>query len=233
MPRNESTRIYVRTAEDQFGRLFWVNNNQPNDMLLGAYGLNGQPATITYEFPERLHVAGEPGARRFLYDEASPVDLKLDHFACHPDGTFLAKARSSAPPFYSHFENVGAPLNRASPRFLEVLVVTDVLQRYVSIPGQPKNPNVCFQFDPACILELHMSFSGIDYDLEGEIGATVQPGQTALAARLRSGSLKGLILAIPHAISAEASAARPPGTLLDFCWPIGPGPWKHKTFILN
>ena len=86
MPRNEPTRVYVRTADKQFAWLLWVHNNRPNEMLLGAYGLDGHPAIITYEFPERVHTRGEPRELKFHYEEASPVHLNIDHFTCHADG---------------------------------------------------------------------------------------------------------------------------------------------------
>jgi hypothetical protein len=112
MPQNEPTRIYVRTADDQFGRLLWVHNNRPNEMLLGAYGLDGYSATITYGFPEQIYTKGESRELKFRYEEASPVRIKVDHFTCHADGTFHAKSRDSEV-LYSQVEYLGEALGPA------------------------------------------------------------------------------------------------------------------------
>lgn len=162
MPQSEPTRVYVQTANDQFGRLLWVHNNRPNEMLLGAYGLDGHSATITYEFPEQIHTQGESRKLRLLYKEASPVRVKVDHFTCHADGTFHAKARNSKM-LYSQVEHLGEPLGRASPPFLRVLVVSDKLHRYESITGEPKKPHIWFRAAPESILVMNLVFSGVNY----------------------------------------------------------------------
>ena len=130
--RNQATRVYVRTADDQFGRWLWVQNNRPNEMLLGAYGLDGHPATITHEFPERLYTRGDPREIDFRYKEASSVQLRIDHFTCHADRRFHAKARESEV-LYSQVERLGQALGPTSPPFLRVLVVSDRLSRYTNI----------------------------------------------------------------------------------------------------
>jgi hypothetical protein len=233
MGLKEPTRIYVRTAIDRFGRLLWVHNNRPNEMLLGAYGLDGQPATITHQFPEQVHTRGEPREMKFHYEEASPVDVKIDHFTCHADGTFHAKARDSRV-LYSQVEHIGEALGRASPPFLRLLVVSDKLGRYVGIPGKPKKPHVWFQAEGEAIFAMNLVFSGVDYPLElATLRTMVSRGRDAGGTVLVSGTLKGVVWGNPRRMSAEGAAARPPGTMIAFSWSRGPGRWGMKAFILN
>jgi hypothetical protein len=233
MPRNEPTRVYVRTADKQFARLLWAHNNRPNEMLLGAYGLDGHPAIITYEFPERVHTKGEPREIKFRYEEASPVHLKIDHFTCHADGRFHAKAQESDV-LYSQVEHFGEALGPASPPFLRVLVVSDRLSRYTRITGEPKKPHVWFQAHPESILAMNFVFSGVHYPLEqGALATMASRGRDAAGIVLVSGTLKGIVWGNPRQISDEAVIARPPGTLLAFSWPRGARRWGFKAFILN
>ncbi len=233
MPRNEPTRVYVRTADQEFRRLLWVHNNRPNEMLLGAHGLDGHPATITHEFPERLHTRGELREIKFCYEEASSVQFKIDHFTCHADGRFHAKARKSEV-LYSQVEQLGEALGPASPPFLRVLVVSDTLYRYTGIRGEPKTPHVWFRADPESFLAMNLVFAGVHYPLEQAALATMAGrGRNAAGTVLVSGTLKGVVWGNPRHISEEASAARPPGTILAFSWLRGPGRWGIKAFILN
>jgi len=202
-------------------------------MLLGAYGLDGRPATITHEFPERVHTRGEPREIKFRYEEASPVDVKIDHFTCHADGTFHAKARDSEV-LYSQVEHIGEALGPASPPFLRLLVVSDKLCRYVTISGEPKKPHVWFQADGEAILPVNLVFSGVKYPLEpATLRTMVSRGRSAGGTVLVSGTLKGVVWGNPRQMSAEGGAARPPGTMIAFSWSRGPGRWGIKAFILN
>ena len=233
MPGSQPTRLYIRTSEEQFGRFLWVCNNRPNEMLLGAYGLSGHPAVITHEFPEKSYTKGESRVLDFHYHEASAVDLKIDHFTCHADGRFHAKARQSKP-LYSHVEHLGNALGSTSPPFLRVLAVSDRLCRYASITAQPKKPHVWFQANPESILAMNLVFSGIDFPLEhAALGTIARRGRDAAATTLVSGTLKGVVWGNPREMSEEASTNRPPGTVLCFSWPRGPGRWGYKAFILN
>jgi len=202
-------------------------------MLLGAYGLDGHLATITYEFPERIHSRGEPREIKFRYEEASPVRVKIDHFTCHADGTFHAKARDSEV-LYSQVEHAGEALGPASPPFLRVLVVSDKLCRYTSIPAEPKKPHVWFRADPEAILAMNLVFSGVNYPLEHAALATMASrGRDAAGTVLVSGTLKGVLWGNPRQMSEDGSTARPPGTVLAFSWLRGPERWGFKAFILN
>jgi len=223
----------VRTADKQFARLLWIHNNRPNEMLLGAYGLDGHPAIITYELPERVHTRGEPRELKFRYEEASPVHLKINHFTCHADGRFHAKAQESEV-LYSQVEHLGEALGPASPPFLRVLVVSDRLSRYTSITREPKKPHVWFQAYPESILAMDLVFSGVRYPLEqGALDAMSSRGRDAAGTVLVSGTLKGVLWGNPRQMSEEGAAARPPGTLLAFLWPRGAGRGVVKAIILN
>ena len=231
--RNQATRVYVRTADDQFGRLLWVQNNRPNEMLLGAYGLDGHPATITHEFPERLYTRGDPREIDFRYKEASSVQLRIDHFTCHADGRFHAKARESEV-LYSQVERLGQALGPTSPPFLRVLVVSDRLSRYTNIRTEPKMPHVWFRADPESFLAINLVFAGVHYPLEQAALATMASrGRTAAGTVIASGTLKGVVWGNPRQMSEQASAARPPGTIVAFSWSRGPERWGFKAFILN
>jgi hypothetical protein len=225
--------LYVKRTEAEFGKLLWVHNNKPNEMLLGAYGLDGRPASITHEFPEHFYARGESRTFKIRYEGAALVGVKIDHFTCHADGTFHAKARESEV-LYSQIERTGRPLGRESPPFLRVLVVSDQLARYAAISKKPVAPHVWFSAQPDRCLVINMVFSGVQYPLEQPALATIAGrGKNAVGTVLVSGSLKGLIWGTEQEMSADIAASRPPGTLFSFQWSRGVNRWGYKTFILN
>ena len=227
------SRLYIRSPDGQYAKLLWVHNFRPNEMLLGFYSLNGGPATITYEFPEKEIEAGDRGPFSFKYKDASRVTEALDHFTCHADGTFHAKSRGDEP-VYSHVERRAEPTGPATPPFLDILVISDIVSRYAFSRDEPKNPNVWYDALPGGILVLNCLFSGADYPVEREaLGAMASRNRTSGAVILSSGTLKGAIWGGPSAIPHEAAANRPQATIVVFAWPRAAGNRGSKAFILN
>jgi hypothetical protein len=203
-------------------------------MLLGAYSLFGEPATITYEFPEHHCSAKDTGSSLdFRYADAQQVETPIDHFTCHADGRFHAKTRDDAE-LYAHVEQRGEALSPDTGPFLDVLVVSDVVARYQRIESAPKAPHVWMQTVPEAIISLNCLFAGADYPIQRDaVLSMARRGRNAGAVLLVSGTIYGAVWGRPREISDEARKTRPNGTLLVFRWPRENDEWGLKAFILN
>jgi hypothetical protein len=202
-------------------------------MLLGGYSLEGKPATITHEFPEIRHSPGDPSTSRVNWADATPVSLPVDHFTCHADGRFHAKARCG-PLLYEHIEHAPAPLGPDSPVFLDVLIISDVVSKYAVITSPPKYPHVWFQVPQSGTVSLNAIFSGARFPLVGEALASISAsGRTEGTVGLRAGTLQGIVWGSPRPVPPEAAKGRPPGTIFMFHWRRGARIVGLKGFVLN
>lgn len=233
-PARESTRLYIKPHGASFARLLWVRNHQPNEMMLGIYGRDGGPATITHEFPERVLTAGESGLFHWNWDQAEQVSIPLDHFSCHVDGRFHLKKLGGGPDPYSHNESQTEPLGPDSGVFLNLIVVSDRLSSYSAINGVPKYPNVWVEATPDATLGLKCLFAGVNCALESRgIGVAAARPMGAGVVVITSSTLKGVVVASPFPLSADAERTRPRGTLIIFRWPREDRSEGHKAFMLS
>lgn len=168
MAKRSPTRLYIRSHRSEWARLFWVHNNKPNEMLLGAHSLDGGPGRITHEFPERQWTAGASDATmKVTWSEATAVDQEIDHFTCHADGLFHARTKNGTE-LHAHIEQRAEPLGPNTSTFLDVIVAADAVSRYRVIDEKPKYPHVWVQAPEGCCLTLNCLFSGANYPLENE-----------------------------------------------------------------
>lgn len=232
MTSRDAPRIYVKSVGSAFARLFWFKSNRPNELLLGAYSLNGTPASITHEFPEKGWSPGDPSEMDVHWSEATSVCLPIDHFTCHADGRFHAKTHQGKP-LYSHHEQ-GSPLGPDSPVFLDLIIASDVISKYRVLNSPPKYPHVWFQASPDATLSLNAIFSGARYPILDDAIRTgrARPGMSG-GVVMTSGTIQCVIWGAPLSISAEARSLRPPGTLFVFQWRRGGRTVGAKSFILN
>lgn len=201
-------------------------------MMLGAYSLEGSIATITHEFPEIQHSPGDPPTTNVKWADASPIQIPVDHFTCHADGSFHLKARNG-PVLYSHRESSPGPLGPDAPVFLDVTITSDLASRYATIDGRPKRPHVWFEVPSRSVATLTALFSGINYPLKAEaVGWMAASGKDLSAVTLRSGSFQAVVWGRPIPMSAEAEEARPPGTIFMFHWKRGSSTVGLKAFVL-
>jgi len=229
----DSTRLYLRTAAGQFARLLWVRNHRPNEMLLGFYGLDGGPPSITHEFPERIIGANESGPFKIMYEDATPVAIELDHFSCHADGRFHLKRRGGDVR-YSHNERHSEPLGPETSVFLDLIVASDRVDAYKAIEGEPKLPHVWVDGGVETSIVLKCLFSGATYASEPRaLASAIRRPQGAGLVTLTSSSLKGAVVASTLPLPVESRVAKPPGTLLLFRWPRDAAGTGVKSFILR
>ena len=233
MSKRSATRFYLRQPAGGFSRLFWIQSPRANEMLLGAYSLQGDPATITHEFPELRHSPGESKTGTLKWADAQPLALPVDHFTCHADGRFHLKARVGST-LYSHIEEGAAPLGPKSPVFLDVIITSDIVSKYATAAGAPKYPHVWFQMPVHGVISLNAMFSGVEYPLMADALSWIAAGgRTEGAIPLRAGEFQAMVWGSPLPISPEAAASRPPGTLFMFQWRRGPETVGLKAFILG
>lgn len=233
MRRSESTRLYIRANGGQYARLLWVRNNRPNEMLLGFYGLDGRPARVVREFPERIISPEDTGPYHFKWTDAPAIDIPLDHFSCHADGRFHLKRRRGGV-LYSHDERHATPLGPDTDVFLDLIVVSGPIHSYAVIEGDPTPPNAWIEGPPDATVGLKCLFAGINYPVEDRALRILTGRSTPGAAvRLESGTLKGMIVASTFPLPEEAAAAHPGGTTITFRWQRDERLEGYKSFVLR
>jgi hypothetical protein len=232
MASREATRFYIKPSAGSFAKLFWFKSNRPNELLLGGYSLNGTPATITHEFPEKRWSPRDPSQMDVHWIEATPVATPIDHFTCHADGRFHAKSRRGKQ-LYSHHEQ-GQPLGPSSPVFLDVIIASDVISKYATLNSEPKRPHAWLQTSADMTISLNAVFAGIRYPIVNEVVRTGagNPGKCA-GVVMASAMLQCAVWGRSLPISTEAMNARPPGTLFIFQWKRGNRTMGAKAFVLN
>ncbi len=232
MAARNTTRFYVKSAANTFARLFWFKSNRLNELLLGAYSLDGTPATVTHEFPEKRWSSGDPSEMDIEWAEATSVFLPIDHFTCHADGRFHAKMRGGTP-LYTHVEH-GMSLGPDSPVFLDLLIASDVISKYKTLASSPKTPHAWFQACPDVTLSLNAIFCGARYPIVSELIRTGRAqARTFGGVVMRSGWVQCAVWGVPLSIHVEALTARPQGTLFGFQWRRGSHAVGAKLFVLN
>jgi hypothetical protein len=227
----EPTRLYVRSG-GQLARLLWVRNHRPNEMLLGFYGLNGAPAQVVREFPERRIGPGDSGPFSFKWTDATTVAIPLDHFSCHADGRFHLK-RQGGHVLYSHNERHATPLGPDSDVFLDLIVVSGPIQSYAPIAEEPRFPLVYVEGPPEATITLKCLFVGINHPVEPRaLAVAASRGRPTAVLSLVSSTIKGVLVSSIFPISAEAVLAHPGGTLAIFRWAREGRLAGYKGFVL-
>lgn len=233
MPKIKPTRLYLRTDSAEYRRLAWFHNNKPNEMLLGIYGLNGKPTLLRGMWPERELTSGDLGAVTYEWDQIVEVGTVLDHMTCHADGSFHVKT-SGGRLAYSQTMKRAEALGPDTGIFLELILISDLANKYEAIRHKPRKPHVWFDANPQHYLSLRGMFSGSNHPLEQDMAATMArfPGMHG-GLVLRSGTVKGILAGRPKEFPHSARAARPNGTILSFKFPVGDNRWHIKSLLLE
>jgi len=206
-------------------------------MLIGLYGLAGNPAVLRYMFSEYVLATSELAKVEYKYANAIKVDKRIDHITCHSDGRFHVKTRDEEEIYIQRMQRV-EPLGPNTPTFLHLMVISDIAARYAAIQRPLKLPYAFIQVGEDEIISLRGEFAGTNYPLEGNVLRTIsqvaggkpvaQPGIL-----LQSGTLKGILWGHPSRLMPEALAAKPKGTILSLNFPLADGKWLIKTFIFE
>ena len=191
MPRNLNTRVYGRPNGAGFIRLFWVRNHQPNEMLLGFYGVDGGPARVVAEFPEWRADTADRGPFKVMWADAAPTNIALDHFTCHADGSFHLKRRDGEL-LYSHKERHREPVGPDAGVFLDVSINTASLTAYMPSTDKPRPPHVWFASPATDSIGVKCLFAGANYPVEQRAPQIIshRRGRSA-AVVLESATIKG------------------------------------------
>jgi hypothetical protein len=223
-------RFYLKFPDGRFARLFWMKTNRKGELLLGAYSLDGSPATITHEFPERRWAKGDLPDMDVRYSEAATVSVPIDHFTYHADGEFHAKARGGNR-MYSHVER-DMPLSPDTPPFLTLVIASDLLSRYRHLDTPPKHPHVWMRIESDATLALNVTFAGARFPMAREAAIWMGRQQVTDGFVIRLGAVTAGIWGSPLSIASHAAQSRPPGTLFVFQWRRGQA-CGVKAFFLN
>ncbi|MGH8603828.1 MAG: hypothetical protein ACREXR_13950, partial [Gammaproteobacteria bacterium] len=227
------TRIYLQTEALQFRRLFWVQNNKPNEMLLGLYGFSGKPAVMAYMWPEYELEGTQLANMKYRFHDAIKVNQEIDHITCHADGRFHLKTKDRRTLYIQAMQRT-EPLGPDTPVFLEIILCSDLAENYAPVNGQVKFPHVWFGLAPDNYIALRGMFAGAHYDIERVMIDTMsqfscQHGGVVLI----SGTIKGVLMGHPKNGPSTAQPDRPRGSMLSFKFPVGDDKWHIKTFLFQ
>jgi hypothetical protein len=230
MPR--PTRGYLRTGESEFRAVLWAQNNRPDEMLFGLYGLTARTPILSRMWPERTVDAADMLNLRYNYDDGVRVGIPVDHLTCHVDGRFHVKTLAGSDVYIQAMQR-NQPLGANTPVFLDLILVSDRAEHYPVLRQKIKTPHVWFGVENNQYLAVRGMFSGVNYNLEGDMASTISQLGACVGISLVSGTLKGLLVGIPSNIPPEAKAARPRGTLLSLRFPVVSNQWHLKTFLFE
>lgn len=148
-----------------------------------------------------------------------------------PTAAFTLKTKSGDDLYIQAMQRA-QPLGPDTSIFLEVIICSDLASQYAV--KRTKYPNVWFGLETNECLALRAMFAGVNHDTERVMLATMAgfKGEHG-GVILTSGTLKGVIMGHPAALSADAAAKRRRGTLLSFKFPLGADKWHLKTFLLE
>ncbi len=161
-------RFYLNTAPDEFRSFVLMKEISPYNLLFMPCGLDrGQP-TMTIRYPDR--VVDTPNAElSWMYSEAQPTNVQVDHFTCHRDGRIHLKRRpGDGETLYSDIVRCDQPITAQTPRFFDAYVLGDRAAAYGSMSAQPKRPRIAFGVRLDEVVFIRARFSGVEYDLERE-----------------------------------------------------------------
>jgi hypothetical protein len=192
------TRLYLRTDGSHFRRLLWLQNNKPNEMLLGLYGFSGQPAVMQYLWPEYEFEDAQLHTVKYRFDDAQKVNQRIDHITCHADGRFHIKKKGGNPLYIQEMQRT-EPLGANTGLFLEFILHSDSIESYALVFGQPKNPHVCVDLEPNNCIVMRGMFAGVNHDVERVMLDTMtQFAGMHTGVTLTSGTIKGVVAFQAH-----------------------------------
>jgi len=226
--------VYLRTKEEEFRPLFWVQNNKPNEMLLGLYGVSATTPILRSMWPERTLETADLANVHYDWSSAVELGVPVDHITCHGDGRFHLKTRCGGDLYIQSMQRT-KPLGPNTSTFLELVLISDLAQHYTASTRPVKYPHVWFGINQDQYLALRGMFSGVNYNVEQDMLATMAQYQGQHGGIvLTSGTLKGVLMAHPKTLGEQArQTGRPRGTLLSLKFPVGPDIWHLKTFLFG
>ena len=207
------------------------HNIRPNEMILGVYGYDGQSATISHMWPD---VEGKPGLETkvsFKFNDAETVDLPLDHFTFHADGTFHAKV-SDSDSIYQYEVPLENPITSSSPPFLYALVLTNRAEKYQIVDEQVKFPHMWIGQKELETSLIKAIFYGSDYPLNLIKHVPKGEGSTG-AITWKSSTINGVIYSKMTDMPDNVYQNHPGGTIITFRFPLSKDRWLLKTFALK
>jgi hypothetical protein len=212
----------------------WFQNNKPNEMLLGVYGLLGGQSVLRYMWPEHEIGTGDLGKTfYFNYDEMQEVNYQVDHITCHADGTFHIKTKNHKP-IYTQEMKRSEPPGPNTNQFLEIIVYSDFATTYSALSKPTKTPFGFIEVQKDLCVSLRGIFSGTNYNLENEVlGSYSQLRASFIGGVITSGTIKSMLLAQPMEISGSAKQNRPKGTIVTVQFPLNKDKWRLKTFLFQ
>ena len=228
--RPSPTRVYLRTALNEYRRLFWVHNNKPNEMLLGLYGTSIETPILRYMWKEQELDTSELSKVDFLYEDAIEVNKSVDPIICHADGRIYVRTKKGEDLYAQTMQHI-EPSGPDTKVFLELTLVSDVARHYSSIDNTVKSPDVWFALSgEEYYINLRGMFAGANFDVKMIMPMFAGHHSSKV---LMSGALKGVLMGLSKKLEEEAMETRPRGTLLSFKFPVTEGRWHIKTFLFE
>jgi len=233
------TDLFVDRGNGDLAKIASFREYREYEMVLGFSGISSDNASLAYQYDDR--VVTKEGMKQFRtpYADAKATNLPVDHFTVHCEkgkfktGEFHLRVDYASKPV--HKVSIPPPLNKLSPKFLDFVILTDVISKYATSNDKPDSADVIFDARPEAIVTLRVRFSGVDFDLEGIIAAEefLLGKQMVGAVMLPGKTLKGGITVEIKSLSPEVFANRPTGTFVVMRFPNDDDSFLVKTFVFS
>lgn len=216
MAKRSKRRIYLRTADDRFAPVAWLQSGGDSELIFGFRGLSSPTPEYAARFPDREFSTAELLKAEHRYSEARPVGVEVDHFSFHANGQCHLARRRGVP----HSDAVfGGPIDETAGRFLDVVAFLDRADRYAAT-DQAKTPMLSLRVSPDAYLRLRINAFGAEAPAHEILRREVRD-----PARLRGFELSPFNASVEWSVSpplsVDVAAARPAGTFVLFRWLVG------------
>ncbi len=233
------TDLFIDRGNGDLAKIASFREYREYEMVLRFSGMSSDNASLAYQYEDRVITQEGMNQFRTSYAEAKATNLSVDHFTVHCErgkfktGEFHLRVDYGSKPV--HKVPIPPPLNELSPKFLDFVILTDVISKYATSNDKPDSADIIFDAGPKDIVTLRVRFSGVDFDLEGIIAAEefLLGKQIVGAVMLPGKTLKGGITVEIKTLSAEVLAKRPTGTFVVMRFPSDDNSFLVKTFVFS
>lgn len=241
-PRNV---FYINRGNSEYVRIASFSEYRENEMAFGFFGLNSEEeASYSYAYKDRDISKEDMLNLRINYSDAEEKrNILIDHFTVHnekpkqPKGMFHLNIVERGKRNRIHPVPLPPPINSSTPEFLDFIMLTDILSKYIKSPEEPTSRDFVISASSDNVVVIRGRFSGAEFPLEatmvaeekllgrGIFPAIMLPGKT-----LKGGFTWEMFRPV---FRPEDFVNRPKGTYFLMTFPKTKDIFLVKTFVFS
>lgn len=236
-PRNV---LYINRGESDYIRIASFSEYRKNEMVFSFFGINSEEQpSYSYAYTDRDISKEDMLNLKINYSDAIvQKNILIDHFTIHNEKPRQTKGRlhlnivEQGKQDRIHTVPLPPPINSSTPEFLDFIIFTDIISKYVESPEKPTSRDFIISSSPDNAAIIRGRFSGVNFSLEATMvaeekkdifPAIMLPGKT-----LKGGFTWGNITPRP-----EDFVNRPNGTYFLIVFPKTKDIFLLKTFVFS